>query len=145
MYDTQAVGAVTSAEFFKPADKETEGYRNINDGKLPSNTAFLMAGIGLQEVASATPLTAAFAGITDITRNGSFKMGVDSKPMFPKITNEVFNEENKLTAIPGIFYLDNPKLIKGNLKIDFEIKLPSAAAANTCYRLFLIGSYIYAQ
>jgi hypothetical protein len=74
-------------------------------------------------------------------RNGEFEFKANGTVLVPNTSNEVFNTDGK-NITKGLYVLDNPKLIKDQQPIEFNIEWGTNAAADTCMKAVLWGTSV---
>jgi hypothetical protein len=128
----------TYVEMVTEADDKQTGLSNLVKGQLPSGTVMLVTHIALKEGTGATPSAVDFGTLTANTRNGEYSFGASQKTLGDTSSNEVYHGTPS-DEYTGYHRLECPVLIQNATDIKFNVKLPAAPAANTCYKLLLRG------
>ncbi len=120
------------------AQSKQLGTTNIGNGKLPSNTAFLLMSISLQEAVydSTNDKYGDFDLLSEDSRKGEWTLKIGNKPVFDGQPTEMFYRP-EVKGIKGEWKLENPKLIMPQTDIDFSVNF--TANTKNRFRVILRG------
>lgn len=143
LFSTQEpADGVTSFEVFKTDDQEKPGFCNVVQAKL-ANPAMIFA-IMLEYSDAAAGAFVPAAPIATLM-NGTFEWGIEGKRLIKTgmhafLNPEAYAADTKTRAL--VLKLRNPKYLKAQKEIKFDVKLKNALAAATAdhqVRVSLIG------
>jgi hypothetical protein len=143
-YVVKSVAGSKVIKMFKDDDNKVVGTANISSGKLEKGNYFLLHAIQLlggaaepgEDVGSVN-----FNMIPDYVRNGEFEFKANGTVLIPNTSCEVFNTEGKDT-FKGLLILDNPKIIRDQQGIEFNIEWATNAPANVFLKAILRGTAV---
>lgn len=165
-YFLKATSGLTNIKMIQDADVKDYGVTNMNNGKLEKSEVFLLTGIALvggvsnMGVTKADGLATAMTVIETNMRNGEFELKANGKTLIPSHSNEVFiSHIERFSAVAtssyasaigenkrvGFFKLANPKLIKSQQIIEFNMNWGTTSTTNYWAKLSLIGSRVFAH
>jgi hypothetical protein len=129
---------------FKDDDNKVVGTSNISSGKLEKGNYFLLYGIqllgGVGDGAD-TAGTVNYDVIPDYVRNGEFEFKANGTVLIPNTSCEVFQTEGK-DIFKGLFVLDNPKIIRDQQSIEFNVEWSANAPSNSYLKAILRGTAV---
>ncbi len=143
-YAIKAIGGSKSVKMFRDDDSKVAGYANISSGKLEKGNFFLLYGLCLLAGVSGDTEsfgTVNFNFIPEHLRNGEFEFKANGTILLPSNSTEAFYTEGKRTY-KGLYILDNPKLIKDQQSIEFNVEWASTAPEKTYLKAVLHGTAI---
>jgi hypothetical protein len=143
-YAVKPIGGSKSVKMFRDDDSKIPGYANISSGKLEKGNFFLLYGVCLMAgVADDTETfgTVNFNVIPGYLRNGEFEFKANGTILLPNNSAEAFYTEGKRT-FRGMYTLDNPKFIKDQQPIEFNVEWASTAPDRTYLKAVLLGTAI---
>ncbi|OYU82636.1 MAG: hypothetical protein CFE24_14940 [Flavobacterium sp. BFFFF2] len=143
-YVVKSISGSKVIKMFKDDDNKVVGSSNISSGKLEKGNHFLLYGIHLLGgVGDGTdgPGIVNFDVIPDYVRNGEFEFKANGTVLIPNASCEVFQTEGKDT-FKGLFVLDNPKIIRDQQSIEFNIEWAVNAPVNTYLKAILRGTAV---
>lgn len=127
-------------------DNKAVGHTNISSAKLEKGAFFLLHAIrlsyGLADQNVNNPLTVNFALVPDFIRNGEFEFKANGAVLIPNTSLEVFNTKNNNRLVEGTYILDNPKLIRDQQTIEFNLEWGTNAPAQAYLKMILIGTTV---
>lgn len=131
-------------KLLKDDDNKVVGLSNISSAKLEKGQLFLLNGLTLLagtagEGEKATDVN--FTVIPDYLRNGEFEFIANGTTLMQNASNELFNTTGQTIPV-GHYRLDNPKLIKDQQTIEFNLEWGSNAPASTYVKAILRGTVI---
>ncbi|MEZ4798187.1 MAG: hypothetical protein R2809_00120 [Flavobacteriales bacterium] len=144
IYVVKSVAGSKVVKMFKDDDNKVVGISNISSGKLEKGNFFLLYGIQLMAGIAEANETAAdvnFNSIPDYVRNGEFEFKANGTVLVPNTSNEAFFTEGK-DVFKGLYVLDNPKVIKDQQAIEFNLEWGTNAPANTYLKAILRGTSV---
>lgn len=144
IYVVKSVAGNKVVKMFKDDDNKVVGISNISSGKLEKGNFFLLYGIQLMSGVADAGETAAdvnFNIIPDLVRNGEFEFKANGTVLVPNTSNEAFYTEGK-DVFKGLYVLDNPKVIKDQQAIEFNLEWGTNAPANTYLKAILRGTSV---
>jgi hypothetical protein len=144
IYVVKTVGGNKVVKMFKDDDNKVVGISNISSGKLEKGNFFLLYGIQLMSGVADAGETAAdvnFNIIPDFVRNGEFEFKANGTVLVPNTSNESFFTDGK-DVFKGLYVLDNPKVIKDQQAIEFNLEWGTNAPANTYLKAILRGTSV---
>jgi hypothetical protein len=140
----KGVGESKVIKMFKDDDNKVVGIGNLSSAKLEKGNFFLLYGIQLMAgVAGAGEEASSvnFDTIPDFIRNGEFEFKANGTTLIPATSNEIFFTEGK-DIFKGLFLLDNPKIIRDQQSIEFNIEWGVNAPENTYVKAILRGTTV---
>jgi hypothetical protein len=144
MYTVKAVSSNKVIKMFKDDDNKVVGLSNISSGKLEKGNFFLLYGVQLMcGIAEGTETAGDvnFTQIPDFIRNGEFEFKANGTVLVPSTSNEAFLTEGR-DMFRGMYLLDNPKVIKDQQPIEFNIEWYSNAPDKTYLKATLHGTVV---
>lgn len=169
-YWLKSAGAKTTLEMIVDDDNKVPGICNVSGQKLNQDEPFLLSGIILLTglaggTAQADGLACDFGLIHKNLRNGEFEFKANGKTLIPRMSTEVFvthrtinslvdvdgsaTGANAATAVVmgenakvGLWVPDNPKLIRSQVPLEFNLQWGVALPENTWVKLLLLGSRV---
>ena len=144
IYVVKSVAGSKVVKMFKDDDNKVVGISNISSGKLEKGNFFLLYGVQLMAGIAEANETAAdvnFNIIPDYVRNGEFEFKANGTVLVPNTSNEAFFTEGK-DVFKGLYVLDNPKVIKDQQAIEFNLEWGTNAPANTYLKAILRGTSV---
>jgi hypothetical protein len=144
IYVVKSVAGSKVVKMFKDDDNKVVGISNISSGKLEKGNFFLLYGVQLMAGIAEANETAAdvnFNIIPDYVRNGEFEFKANGTVLVPNTSNEAFFTEGR-DVFKGLYILDNPKVIKDQQAIEFNLEWGTNAPANTYLKAILRGTSV---
>jgi hypothetical protein len=143
-YVVRSIAGSKVVKMLKDDDNKVVGTSNISSAKLEKGNHFLLHGIQLlggTAEANETMGSVNFVMIPDYVRNGNFEFKANGTVLIPNTYCEVFNTEGK-DSFQGLLILDNPKMIRDQQPIEFNIEWADNAPANTYLKVILRGTAV---
>ena len=143
-YVVRSIAGSKVVKMLKDDDNKVVGTSNISSAKLEKGNHFLLHGIQLlggTAEANETMGSVNFVMIPDYVRNGNFEFKANGTVLIPNTSCEVFNTEGK-DSFQGLLILDNPKMIRDQQPIEFNIEWADNAPANTYLKVILRGTAV---
>ncbi|RYZ48297.1 MAG: hypothetical protein EOP49_19010 [Sphingobacteriales bacterium] len=144
-----AVKDITNSKVVKMLrddDNKSVGYTNISSAKLEKGAFFLLHAIrltyGVADQGVSTPLNVNFALTPDYIRNGEFEFKANGAVLIPNTSLEVFNTKGNNRLVEGTYILDNPKLIRDQQTIEFNLEWGTNAPQGAYLKVILIGTTV---
>lgn len=144
-----AVKDITNSKVVKMLrddDNKSVGYTNISSAKLEKGAFFLLHGIrltyGVADQGATTPLNVNFALTPDFIRNGEFEFKANGAVLIPNTSLEVFNTKGNNRLVEGTYILDNPKLIRDQQTIEFNLEWGTNAPSGAYLKVILMGTTV---
>lgn len=131
-------------KMLKDDDNKVVGMSNISSAKLEKGNMFLLNGLTLLAGTAGdgeTAMDVNFTVIPDYLRNGEFEFIANGATLIQNASNELFNTTGQVIPV-GHYSLDNPKLIKDQQTIEFNLEWGSNAPAGTFVKAILRGTVI---
>lgn len=143
-YVVKTISGSKVVKMFKDDDNKVVGTSNISSGKLEKGNYFLLYGIqllgGVGDSADAAG-TVNYDVIPDYVRNGEFEFKANGTVLIPNTSCEVFQTEGK-DIFKGLFVLDNPKIIRDQQSIEFNVEWSANAPSNSYLKAILRGTAV---
>jgi hypothetical protein len=143
-YVVKTISGSKVVKMFKDDDNKVVGTSNISSGKLEKGNYFLLYGIqllgGVGDGAD-TAGTVNYDVIPDYVRNGEFEFKANGTVLIPNTSCEVFQTEGK-DIFKGLFVLDNPKIIRDQQSIEFNVEWSANAPSNSYLKAILRGTAV---
>jgi hypothetical protein len=143
-YVVKTVSGSKVIKMFKDDDNKVVGTSNISSGKLEKGNYFLLYGIqllgGVGDSADSAG-TVNYDVIPDYVRNGEFEFKANGTVLIPNTSCEVFQTEGK-DIFKGLFVLDNPKIIRDQQSIEFNVEWSANAPSNSYLKAILRGTAV---
>ena len=143
-YVVKTVSGSKVIKMFKDDDNKVVGTSNISSGKLEKGNYFLLYGIqllgGVGDSAESAG-TVNYDVIPDYVRNGEFEFKANGTVLIPNTSCEVFQTEGK-DIFKGLFVLDNPKIIRDQQSIEFNVEWSANAPSNSYLKAILRGTAV---
>ena len=143
-YVVKTISGSKVVKMFKDDDNKVVGTSNISSGKLEKGNYFLLYGIqllgGVGDGAD-TAGTVNYDVIPDYVRNGEFEFKANGTVLIPNTSCEVFQTEGK-DIFKGLFVLDNPKIIRDQQSIEFNVEWSANAPTNSYLKAILRGTAV---
>jgi len=143
-YVVKSVAGSKVIKMFKDDDNKVVGISNISSGKLEKGNYFLLHAIQLLGGMADSGENAGsvnFGTIPDYVRNGEFEFKANGTVLIPYTSCEVFNTEGKDT-FQGLLTLDNPKIIRDQQGIEFNIEWMNNAPEQVYLKAILRGTAV---
>lgn len=143
-YVVRSVAGSKVVKMFKDDDTKVVGMSNISSGKLEKGNHFLLHAIQLQGGTAEPNETVGsvnFGIIPDYVRNGEFEFKANGSVLLPNTSCEVFNTVGKDT-FQGLLILDNPKMIRDQQAMEFNIEWANNAPPDTYLKVVLRGTAV---
>lgn len=143
-YVVKDISGSKNQKMFRDDDNKVVGLSNISSGKLEKGFHFMLTGIALQVGVKAQDQSVYeidFERIPGYIRNGEFEFIANGTTMMQADLMEIFNNE-KEGEIVGRFNLDNPKLIRDQQAIEFNMEWSFNAPEGTYARVILLGTSV---
>lgn len=144
-----AVKDITNSKVVKMLrddDNKTVGYTNISSAKLEKGAFFLLHAIrltyGVADQGVNNPLSVNFGQTPDYIRNGEFEFKANGAVLIPNTSLEVFNTNGNARLVTGTYILDNPKLIRDQQTIEFNLEWGNNAPQGAYLKVILIGTTV---
>lgn len=144
-----AVKDITNSKVVKMLrddDNKSVGYTNISSAKLEKGAFFLLHAIrltyGVADQGVNTPLNVNFSLTPDYIRNGEFEFKANGAVLIPNTSLEVFNTKGNNRLVEGTYILDNPKLIRDQQTIEFNLEWGTNAPQGAYLKVILIGTTV---
>ena len=131
-------------KLLKDDDNKVVGMSNISSAKLEKGNMFLLNGLTLLAGTAGdgeTAMDVNFTVIPDYLRNGEFEFIANGATLIQNASNELFNTTGQVIPV-GHYRLDNPKLIKDQQTIEFNLEWGANAPASTFVKAILRGTVI---
>jgi len=131
-------------KLLKDDDNKVVGLSNISSAKLEKGNMFLLNGLTLLAGTAGdgeTAMDVNFTVIPDYLRNGEFEFIANGATLIQNASNELFNTTGQVIPV-GHYRLDNPKLIKDQQTIEFNLEWGANAPASTFVKAILRGTVI---
>jgi len=131
-------------KLFKDDDNKVVGLSNISSAKLEKGNFFMLSDITLLSGVAGDNESAQdvnFRVIPDYIRNGEFEFNANGTTLIQNASNELFNTTGQTTAV-GNYTLDNPKLIKDQQTIEFNLEWGANAPKGSFIKAILRGTTI---
>ena len=143
-YVVKTVSGSKVIKMFKDDDNKVVGTSNISSGKLEKGNYFLLYGIqllgGVGDSGDSAG-TVNYDVIPDYVRNGEFEFKANGTVLIPNTSCEVFQTEGK-DIFKGLFVLDNPKIIRDQQSIEFNVEWSANAPSNSYLKAILRGTAV---
>ena len=144
LYVVKSIAGSKVIKMFKDDDNKVVGLSNISSGKLEKGNFFLLYGMqllaGVAEGTKTAP-EVPFNVIPEYVRNGEFEFKANGTVLVPNTSNEVFFTEGK-DIFKGLYVLDNPKVIKDQQSIEFNLEWGSNAPEKSYLMVILRGTSV---
>jgi hypothetical protein len=144
LYVVKSIAGSKVIKMFKDDDNKVVGLSNISSGKLEKGNFFLLYGMqllaGVAEGTKTAP-EVPFNIIPEYVRNGEFEFKANGTVLVPNTSNEVFFTEGK-DIFKGLYVLDNPKVIKDQQSIEFNLEWGSNAPEKSYLKVILRGTSV---
>ena len=143
-YVVKTISGSKVVKMFKDDDNKVVGTSNISSGKLEKGNYFLLYGIQLLGGVGDGADTAGTVNndvIPDYVRNGEFEFKANGTVLIPNTSCEVFQTEGK-DIFKGLFVLDNPKIIRDQQSIEFNVEWSANAPSNSYLKAILRGTAV---
>ena len=143
-YGVKLIGGSKVIKMFKDDDNKVVGTSNISSGKLEKGNHFLLYGIQLLGAVGDSDTaqgTVNYDVVPDYIRNGEFEFKANGTVLIPNTSCEVFQTTGKDT-FKGLFGLDNPKIIRDQQSIEFNMDWASNAPAHSFLKVILRGTAV---
>jgi hypothetical protein len=144
-----AVKDITNSKVVKMLrddDNKSVGYTNISSAKLEKGAFFLLHAIrltyGVADQGVSNPLSVNFGQAPDYIRNGEFEFKANGAVLIPNTSLEVFNTSGNARLVTGTYILDNPKLIRDQQTIEFNLEWGNNAPQGAYLKVILIGTTV---
>lgn len=145
-YAVKDIGNSKVVKMLRDDDNKAVGYTNISSAKLEKGAFFLLHAVrllyGMADQGAGNPLTVNFALTPDFIRNGEFEFKANGAVLIPNTSLEVFNTKNNYRLVEGTYILDNPKLIRDQQTIEFNLEWGSNAPVGAFLKVILIGTTV---
>ncbi len=145
-YAVKDVSNSKVVKMLRDDDNKAVGYTNISSAKLEKGAFFLLHAIrlqyGLADQGVSNPLTVNFSIVPDLIRNGEFEFKANGAVLIPNTSLDVFNTKGNNRLVEGTYILDNPKLIRDQQTIEFNLEWGTNAPANAYLKMILIGTTV---
>ena len=131
-------------KLLKDDDNKVVGMSNISSAKLEKGNLFLLNGLTLLSGTAGdgdTAMDVNFNVVPDYLRNGEFEFIANGSTLIQNASNELFNTTGQVIPV-GHYRLDNPKLIKDQQTIEFNLEWGANAPAGTFVKAILRGTVI---
>ena len=143
-YVVKTIAGSKVVKMFKDDDTKVVGTGNISSGKLEKGNFLLLYGVqllsGIADV-NETGAQVNFNVIPDYMRNGEFEFKANGTVLVPNTSNEMFYTDNK-DIFKGLFIMDNPKIIRDQQAIEFNIEWGVNAPVGTYLKAILRGTSV---
>ena len=143
-YVVKTISGSKVIKMFKDDDNKVVGTSNISSGKLEKGNYFLLYGIqllgGVGDSADSAG-TVNYDVIPDYVRNGEFEFKANGTVLIPNTSCEVFQTEGR-DIFKGLFVLDNPKIIRDQQSIEFNVEWSANAPSNSYLKAILRGTAV---
>jgi hypothetical protein len=143
-YVVKTISGSKVIKMFKDDDNKVVGLSNISSGKLEKGNYFLLYGIQLLGGvgdSNDSPGDVNYDVIPDFVRNGEFEFKANGTVLIPNTSCEVFQTEGK-DIFKGLFVLDNPKMIRDQQSIEFNIEWSANAPTYSYLKAILRGTAV---
>lgn len=145
-YATKDITNSKVVKMLRDDDNKSVGYTNISSAKLEKGAFFLLHAIrllyGVSDPGETTPLKINFAQLPDYIRNGEFEFKANAAVLIPNTSLEVFNTKGNSQIVEGTYILDNPKLIRDQQTIEFNLEWGTNAPQNAYLKVILVGTTV---
>lgn len=131
-------------KIFKDDDNKVVAQSNISSAKLEKGNLFLLHGLTLLagtagDTDSINDVN--FGVLPDFIRNGEFEFNANGTTLIQNASCELFNTTGQNVPV-GHLILDNPKIIKDQQTIEFNVEWGANAPANTFIKAIMRGTII---
>ncbi len=143
-YLCKDISNAKSVKMLKDDDNKVVGICNVSSAKLEKGNVFLLHGITLLSgVAAGTESISevSYGVLPAALRNGEFELRANGTTLFYGVSNEVFDTTNS-DRKKGYYQLDNPKIIRDQQAIEFNVEWAVPAAAKTFMKVILHGTSV---
>jgi len=143
-YVVKDVSGSRVQKLFKDDDNKVVGLSNISSAKLEKGNFFMLNGLTLQSGVAGendTVHDVNFGVVPDYLKNGEFEFIANGTNLIQNASNELFNTTGQTIPV-GHYRLDNPKLIKDQQTIEFNLEWGANAPAGTFVKAILRGTII---
>jgi hypothetical protein len=144
IYSIKPVNGSKTVKMFETQDMKEVGLRNISNGRLPKNSAFLLSGIYLlQGIAATTGVDDVKSTVYDeIDAKATFMTGectlkANKKQIISDLSLRAFCTEGLNLVPKGYYKLANPRPIADDVDIEFDIDLGTVTGVDAKAYLFL--------
>lgn len=145
-YAVKDVSNSKVVKMLRDDDNKAVGITNISSAKLEKGAFFLLHAIRLQygiaDQNTTNPQTVNFAITPDFIRNGEFEFKANGAVLIPNTSLDVFNTKGNNQIVEGTYVLDNPKMIRDQQTIEFNLEWGTNAPANAYLKMILIGTTV---
>jgi len=131
-------------KIFKDDDNKVVAQSNISSAKLEKGNLFMLYGLTLLAGTAGDTETVNdvnFTVLPDYIRNGEFEFNANGTTLIQNASCELFNTTNQNVPV-GHYVLDNPKIIKDQQTIEFNIEWGANAPAKTYIKAIMRGTII---
>lgn len=165
LFVARQVGAATNVKMLQDGDTKQFSLGTqigmINGAKLEKGEVFMLTALQLLHGINATLKSTVFSQLEEAMRTGQFEMKANGKTLIPWTSLDVFMPNVSITKEDttnkfgyayvqgdtkkriGYYELANPKLIKSQYAMEFNLEWANAATANTNLKVVLIGSRVF--
>lgn len=131
-------------KIFKDDDNKVVAQSNISSAKLEKGNLFMLHGLTLLAGVAAEGESYGdvnFSVLPDYLRNGEFEFNANGTTLIQNASCELFNTSGQNLPV-GHYVLDNPKLIKDQQTIEFNLEWSSNAPAQSFIKAIMRGTII---
>lgn len=131
-------------KLLKDDDNKVVGVSNISSAKLEKGNYFLLNALTLLAGTAAqdeTVFDVNFTVLPDYLRNGEFEFIANGTTLLQNASCELFNTSGQNVPV-GQYELDNPKLIKDQQTIEFNLEWGANAPSRTFVKAIMRGTII---
>lgn len=131
-------------KLLKDDDNKVVGISNISSAKLEKGNYFLLNALSLLAGTAGvgeSVFDVNFTVLPDYLRNGEFEFIANGTTLLQNASCELFNTNGQDVPV-GQYELDNPKLIKDQQTIEFNLEWGANAPANTFVKAIMRGTII---
>lgn len=131
-------------KLLKDDDNKVVGISNISSAKLEKGNYFLLNVLSLLAGTAGvgeSVFDVNFTVLPDYLRNGEFEFIANGTTLLQNASCELFNTNGQDVPV-GQYELDNPKLIKDQQTIEFNLEWGANAPANTFVKAIMRGTII---
>jgi len=144
IYVVKDISGSKVQKLFKDDDNKAVAISNISSAKLEKGNLFMLHSLALQAGTAAEGETVNdvnFTLLPDFLRNGEFEFKANGTTLIQNASNELFNTAGQIVPV-GHYVLDNPKIIKDQQTIEFNVEWGANAPARTYLKAILRGTII---
>jgi hypothetical protein len=131
-------------KLFKDDDNKVVSQSNLSSAKLEKGNMFMLSGLTLLAGVAADGESFGdvnFGVLPDYLRNGEFEFNANGTTLIQNASCELFNTTGQNIPV-GHYVLDNPKLIKDQQTIEFNLEWATNAPVRSYIKAIMRGTII---